>query len=170
VVLSYAYWHSKFHDDGGIVGRTVEINKHPMTIIGVAPPAFRGTELFFAPAFWIPEVERPMVQGYDGIKYRGNHSTMLIGRLKPGVSPEQATADLNAQAAWLSKTYPSDDEGVKFTLARPGLIGDMLGWQLAPTLAASSRRAPPTAGRKWRSVSRWDRGAGLFCANYSPRQ
>ena len=127
VVLSYAYWHSKFHDDGGIVGRTVEINKHPMTIIGVAPPAFRGTELFFAPAFWIPEVERPMVQGYDGIKYRGNHSTMLIGRLKPGVSPEQATADLNAQAAWLSKTYPSDDEGVKFTLARPGLIGDMLG-------------------------------------------
>src|ERR1035438_8815292 len=53
VVLSYAYWHSHFHADPGIVGRTVQINRHPMTIIGVAPPAFRGTELFFAPAMLI---------------------------------------------------------------------------------------------------------------------
>src|SRR6202034_504795 len=42
-------------------------------------------------------------------------------------TPAQATADLNSVGAWLSKTYPADDEGVKFTLARPGLIGDMLG-------------------------------------------
>jgi hypothetical protein len=54
VVLSYAYWHGHFYDDAGVVGRTVEINKHPLTIVGVAPPAFRGTELFFAPAMWIP--------------------------------------------------------------------------------------------------------------------
>jgi hypothetical protein len=52
---------------------------------------------------------------------------MVIGRLKPGVTAAQAAADLNAIGAWLSKTYPSDDDGVKFTLARPGLIGDMLG-------------------------------------------
>jgi predicted permease len=126
VVLSYAYWHSNFHDDAGAVGRMVEINKHPFTIIGVAPPAFRGTELFFAPAFWIPIVERPVVQGFDGMS-RGNHSSMVLGRLRPGVSPQQAAADLNALAAWMAKTYPTDDEGVKFTLARPGLIGDMLG-------------------------------------------
>ncbi len=47
--------------------------------------------------------------------------------LKPGVTAAQATQDLNTLGAWLAKTYPSDDEGVKFTLARPGLIGDMLG-------------------------------------------
>src|SRR6516164_7445688 len=57
VVLSYAYWHSRFHGDQGVVGRPVEINKHPFTIIGVAPPSFRGTELFFAPAMWIPIVD-----------------------------------------------------------------------------------------------------------------
>ena len=57
VVLSYAYWHGHFHGDAGVVGRTVGINKHPFTIIGVAPPEFRGTELFFAPAMWIPMVE-----------------------------------------------------------------------------------------------------------------
>ena len=127
VVLSYAYWHGHFHDDAGVVGRTVQINKHQLTIIGVAPPAFRGTELFFAPAFWIPMVEQSSIEGYDALKYRGNHSEFVVGRLKPGVTPGQAAADLNTLGAWLAKTYPTDDDGVKFTLAHPGLIGDMLG-------------------------------------------
>jgi predicted permease len=127
VVLSYAYWNSHFHADRGVVGRVLQINKHPFTVIGVAPPAFRGTELFFAPAFWIPIVDNSLVQGFDGLQYRGNHSPMLIGRLKPGVTVTQATHDLNTVGAWLSKTYPGDDDGIKFSLARPGLIGDMLG-------------------------------------------
>ena len=126
-VLSYAYWRSHFHDDAGVVGRMLRINKHPFTIIGVAPPEFRGTELFFAPAFWIPMVEQPTVEGYNSLQYRGNHSDFVVGRLKPGLTAAQATADLNALGAWLSKTYPADDDGVKFTLARPGLVGDMLG-------------------------------------------
>ncbi|MDR3725676.1 MAG: ABC transporter permease [Terracidiphilus sp.] len=127
VVLSYAYWHSYFHGDPGVVGRMASINKHPFTIIGVAPPAFRGTELFFSPALWIPIVEHPVVTGSDGMKYRGNHSPFVLGRLKPGVTEAEATADLNSIGAWLSKAYPQDDEGLTFSLARPGLIGDMLG-------------------------------------------
>ena len=127
VVLSYAYWHSYFHADTSVVGRAVAINKRPYTIIGVAPPAFRGTELFFAPAMWIPLVQTPDLQGVDNMKYRGNHSAMVVGRLRPGVTPKEAEADLNSLGAWLAKTYPSDDDGVKFTLARPGLVGDMLG-------------------------------------------
>ncbi|MDE3150334.1 MAG: ABC transporter permease [Acidobacteriota bacterium] len=127
VVLSYAYWHSYFQGDASVVGRMIEINKHPFTIIGVAPPAFRGTELFFVPAFWVPMVEQPTVEGYNGLQNRGNHSRWVIGRLKPGVTPEQAAADLNAIGVWLSKTYPANDEGVKFSLARPGLAGDTLG-------------------------------------------
>jgi predicted permease len=127
VVLSYAYWHSQFHGDKGVVGRPVQINKHTFTIIGVAPPAFRGTELFFAPALWIPLVEQPTIEGQNSLQYRGNHSPFVVGRLKPGVTPDEAAADLNAIGAWLAKTYPSDDDGIKFTLARPGLIGDMLG-------------------------------------------
>lgn len=127
VVLSYAYWHGHFHGDAGVVGRTVGVNKHQLTIIGVAPPEFRGTELFFAPAMWIPLVEQPTVEGYGGLKERGNHNGFVVGRLKPGVTAAQATQDLNLLGTWLAKTYPGDDEGVKFTLARPGLIGDMLG-------------------------------------------
>lgn len=127
VVLSYAYWHSHFHDDTGIVGRSIAINKHPFSILGVAPPGFRGTELFFAPAMWIPIVEQPTVEGYDSLQWRGSHSPFVVGKLRPGITPAQATADLNAIGAWLGKTYPSEDDGLKFTLARPGLIGDMLG-------------------------------------------
>ena len=127
VVLSYAFWHSYFHDDRSVVGRALSINKHPFTILGVAPPEFRGTELFFAPAMWIPMVEEPTVNGSDDLKYRGSHSPFVIGRLRPGVTPAQATADLNAIGAWLAKTYPSDDDGINFSLARPGLVGDYLG-------------------------------------------
>jgi predicted permease len=126
-VLSYAYWHTQFHDDKGVIGRMVQINKHPMTIIGVAPPDFRGTELFFAPAMWIPMVDQPEVEGSDNLQYRGDHSMFAVGRLKPGASVAQATADLNTIGASLAKAYPADDDGVKFTLARPGLVGDMLG-------------------------------------------
>ncbi|HEV2135998.1 MAG TPA: ABC transporter permease [Terracidiphilus sp.] len=127
VVLTYDFWRTHFQSNRNIIGHAVDLNKHPFTIIGVAPPGFRGTELFFAPAFWVPLVEAPVLQGSDNLKYRGNHSPWIVGRLRPGVSPMQATADLNAIAAWLSKTYPSDDEGIHFTLARPGLVGDFLG-------------------------------------------
>ena len=136
VVLSCAYWHGHFHDDAGVVGRQVGINKHQFTIIGVAPPGFRGTELFFAPAMWIPMVEQPTIEGYNALQSRGNRSSIVVGRLKPGVTAAQAAADLNALAAWLSKTYPGDDEGVKFSLARPGLAGDSLGGPARAFMAA----------------------------------
>lgn len=127
VVLSYAYWQGNFHGDKGVIGRPLDINKHPFTIIGVAPPGFRGTELFFAPALWIPLVEQPLITGYDSLKQRGNHSPFVVGKLRAGVAPAEAQADLNTIGAWLSKTYPGEDEGINFTLARPGLIGDFMG-------------------------------------------
>jgi len=126
-VLSYAYWRGHFHGDAGVVGKTVQINKHQITIIGVAPSSFRGTELFFAPAMWIPMVEQPTIEGYENLKQRGNHNGFVVGRLRPGVTAAQATEDLNSLGTWLAKTYPADDDGLRFTLTRPGLIGDMLG-------------------------------------------
>jgi predicted permease len=127
VVLSYDFWHTQFHDDRGAVGRTVQINKHPMTIIGVAPPGFRGTEMFFAPAFWFPLMDANEIEGWDKVNERGSHSGFVIGRLKAGVTPAEAMADLQSLAGWLAKTYPKSDDGTTFSLARPGLVGDMLG-------------------------------------------
>src|SRR5690349_16901995 len=63
LVLSYAYWHSRFLDDRGVIGRTVQINKHPFTIIGVAPPEFRGTLLFVSSDFFAPIVNQEQIDG-----------------------------------------------------------------------------------------------------------
>jgi predicted permease len=135
IVLSYPYWSSRFHGDPGAVGRTVELNKHPYTILGVAPPEFGGTELFFAPDFWVPLVDQEQVDGWSMLKARGGRGMELLGHLKAGVTPAQTTADLNSVAAYLKKAYPKDDDGMSFKLARPGLAGDMLGRPVRSFLA-----------------------------------
>ena len=127
VVLSYAYWHSNFNADPGVVGRTVQINKHPYIIAGVTPADFRGTELFFAPDLFAPLVDLPQMGGWDPTDARGSHFTWVMGHLKPGVTSASAAADLNTIAASLAKAYPRDDDGLKFSLSRPGLVGDTLG-------------------------------------------
>ena len=142
IVLSYDYWKGQFQGDPAAVGRTVQVNRHPYTILGVAPPGFRGTELFFAPAFFAPVLDVPQIADWDPIAQRGWPFTWIIGHLKPGVTPTQATMDLNALAASLARSYPKDDEGLKFVLARPGLVGNTLGrparaFMLALTLLAA---------------------------------
>jgi predicted permease len=128
VVLSYAYWHSHFHDDPGVVGRVVRLNKHPFTILGVAPPEFQGTLLFFATDIFIPIVNQEQITGNNGLDARGNHWMFeLVGRLKPGVTPAQATADLNSVDSYLKKNYPKEESSAAYTLARPGLHGDNIG-------------------------------------------
>jgi predicted permease len=135
IVLSYAYWSSHFHGDPGAVGRTVQLNKHPYTILGVAPQEFRGTELFYAPDFWVPLVDQEQVDGWSLLKQRTARALWLVGHLKAGVTPAQATADLNLVAAYLKKAYPKEDDGMSFKLARPGLAGDMLGGPVRAFLA-----------------------------------
>ncbi len=127
IVLSYDYWHSHFNSDPAAVGRTVQINKHPYAIAGVAPPGFRGTELFFAPDLFVPLVDMPQIGGWDPLEARGDRFTWVIGHLKPGVTPAAATSDLNTIAASLAKSYPREDEGLSFGLSRPGLVGNTLG-------------------------------------------
>jgi predicted permease len=128
VVLSYAYWHSHFQDDQGVVGRVVRLNKHPFTILGVAPPGFRGTVLFYAPDIFVPMVNHEQLSGDKILDARGLPWMFeLMGHLKPGVTPEQATADLNSVDLYLKRTYPKDESKEPYTLARPGFHGDFLG-------------------------------------------
>jgi predicted permease len=127
IVLSYPYWRTHFHGDESIIGRTVAMNRHQFTILGVAPPEFRGSELVLSLDFWVPVVDQAQIEGSSSLDDRGNQSASLIGRLKPGVTAAQAMGDLNAVSTYLKKTYPSDDDDTRFSLARPGLVGDMLG-------------------------------------------
>src|SRR6201993_4435595 len=137
IVLTHAFWHSHFQDDHGVVGRTVQLNKHPFTILGVAPPEFRGTLVFVFPDFWVPLVNQEQVEGVNVLNARGNRGIlMVLGHLKAGVTPAQAVADLNSVGSYLEKTYPKDDGHMTFSLTRPGLAGDWFGRPLEAFLAA----------------------------------
>jgi predicted permease len=137
IVLPYAYWQSRFESDRGVVGRVVQLNKHPFTILGVAPPEFRGTLAFLYPDFWVPIVDQEQLEGTYVLDARGNRNIlMVLGHLRAGVTPAQAVADLNSVGSYLEKTYPKDDGHMTFSLTRPGLAGDWFGRPLEAFLAA----------------------------------
>src|ERR1700758_3440320 len=125
MVISWAYWHTHFQDDRGVLGRAVLLNKHPFTILGVAPRSFHGTLLFYSPDFYVPMVNAPQIEREDFLNARGSRRVFeVLGHLKPGVTPARATADLNSIGSWLGKTYPKEDGPTSFSLVRPALHGD----------------------------------------------
>ncbi|HTM41577.1 MAG TPA: ABC transporter permease [Terriglobales bacterium] len=127
LVLTYAYWQTHFQGDRGLVGRTVQLNKHPFTIIGIAPPEFRGTFVAFSPDFFAPIVNQEQLDGQNLLNERGSRwVSEVMGHLKPGVTPAQAVADLNSIGAYLEKTYPKDVSQMSFGLTRPG-VADVFG-------------------------------------------
>jgi predicted permease len=124
VVLSDALWRSAFHADRDVVGATVELNQHPFTVVGVAPPQFHGTERFVWPDYWLPMTNQQQAGGDDYLHSRSEISVTVIGRIKPGVTAQQATDNLNAIAIQLAKEYPETDDGQLLRLIHPGLFGD----------------------------------------------
>src|SRR5271156_605646 len=127
IVLSDAFWRARFQADPQVVGTTVNLNKHPFTIIGVAAQGFYGTELFIRPDFWIPMVNEEQVNGFSYLDKRFNHGISVLGALRPGMSPKLAVDDLNSVAHQLAKEYPAYDDALSARLIKPGLMGDMLG-------------------------------------------
>jgi predicted permease len=136
VVLTHAFWHTRFRDDPRVVGQTVQLNKHPFTIVGVAPPGFHGTLLFFHPDFFTPLVNHQQL-ATNALTARGDRwMFMTMGHLKAGVTPAQAQADLDTIGRYLEKTYPKEDGKVSFSLVRPSLYGDYVGRPVREFLSA----------------------------------
>ena len=123
LVLGYGYWYTHFQADPGVVGRVVRLNRRPFTIIGVAPPRFHGTVSFVYPDFFMPIVSRDGVDDPSELSDRANKRAVFeaFGHLKPGVTLAQATADVNAIAADLEKTYPKAFGNTHSSLSRQGL-------------------------------------------------
>lgn len=136
IVLAYAYWESHFQGERSVVGRTVRLNKHPFTIIGVAPPGFRGGFQAFSADFFVPIVNQEQIDGENLLNARANSwISGLFGRLRPGVTAAQAAADLNSIHDELQKTYPKEEGKVTFALPHIGMA-DAFGGALSAFLAA----------------------------------
>ena len=135
IVLSYSLWKNHFQGDRGVIGRVVQLSKHPFTVIGVAPPEFHGTLMFFNPDFFVPMVNHAQYAG-DDMNARGERWVfMVMGHVKAGVTRAQATADLNSVGSYLEKTYPKTEHKMTFSLAPPNLYGDYLGQPVRAFLA-----------------------------------
>ncbi|HKP13009.1 MAG TPA: ABC transporter permease [Blastocatellia bacterium] len=112
-VLSYASWQRDFGGDPAIVNQTISLNRRDFTVVGITPKDFTGTNLGGAPDLYIPmmmhrEVQPDLAMFYDA---RRGLAFNLIGRLKPGVSLQQAQAAMSTLASELERQYPQDNEG-----------------------------------------------------------
>jgi len=118
IVLSDSLWRSAFNANPGVIGTTVRLNKDSFTVVGVAPARFHGTEQFAWPDYFIAVVNQ-----FDAERLadRTGWPLTVLGRLKPGVTQQQASEDLSAIAAQLAREYPKTDTGMPLRLIRPGL-------------------------------------------------
>jgi predicted permease len=117
-VISSRLWQSYFNSDPSIVGKTIRVNQHDLTIVGVAPPDFRGTISGLAFDVWIPFMMHPQIQGVGEWMLRDRQTRQLIciARLKPGVTLAQARSEISALALFMSKVNVPEDVGVGATV------------------------------------------------------
>jgi len=123
VVLSHGCWQKRFGGDTAIIGKNVLLNGHGFTVIGVTPAGFFGTERLMAPEFFAPMMmQRQIEPGGDWLEDRGSGTLWAVGRLKPGVTIEQAQASVNLLTGQIAKEYPVHHLGLTVKLGAPGLV------------------------------------------------
>jgi len=110
LVLSYSVWERRFAADPNIVGKTLVINGTSMAVVGVAPADFHGAFRGISPDLWLPMPMDATLHLGDPVDDRGSNWLGCIGRLKRGVSIEQARAELVTIAAQLQKEYPKSNK------------------------------------------------------------
>jgi hypothetical protein len=118
VVINARLWRSYFHSDPAVIGKTVRLNRHPMTIVGVAPAEFRGGSSILQLELWAP-----MTMGFSvgllepaALTERDTRDLMAICRLRPGVSIAQARAEAANFASRLEAANPKTNKGIGATV------------------------------------------------------
>jgi predicted permease len=111
-VIGDRLWRSRFGGDRNVLGRTIGVGRHTFTIVGIAPPRFRGVVLDWGdpPELWVPMAafrEAVPILPEDFLQLRGDDWLLVTGRLKPGVSMVQAQAAIRGMAGQLTQAYPA---------------------------------------------------------------
>ena len=123
LVLSHRLWQRRFASDRAILGKAITLSGHTFTVVGVAPPGFRGLDLILDPEFWVPlgNVEQ-LAPSVPNRSARDWNWLAVVGRLKPGVTQSQATAELATLAQRFAKAYPGTDKGRGFRMDQAGSL------------------------------------------------
>jgi putative ABC transport system permease protein len=118
-VLSYAFWKSHFDSDAGIVGREIELDQHTYNVIGVLPKTVQYPSQV--------DVFLPFAATDAQLANRSGHDYLVLGRLRPGVKPQDAQSELNLIADRLAKQYPATNLGwsVRVESLLAGINGDL---------------------------------------------
>ena len=135
-VISYRMWQNRYHGSPDVAGTTIRLNRHDVTIIGVAPPELRGSLVGFVYDVWMPIGMAPMMGSGPTLTYRACRDlTSTLVRLKPGVTLGQSRAEASAVAKRLAAQYPETNRGIGATvvpvwaghLGAQGLLSKPLG-------------------------------------------
>jgi len=119
-VISYRLWQTHFAANPNIVGQTIEINQHPYTVVGVTPGLFQGSITGLRMEIWIPVMMQAQVM--PGVDLLHDHTNMWLfayGRLKPGVSLQQAQEEMTVHLKQEAMKYPEEHKGHESVTAYP---------------------------------------------------
>ena len=114
VVLSHSFWQRRFQSDPAVIGTRVVLGRRDFTIVGVAPPAFSGTELYFHPDVYVPLKMAPDISSGMSPRLfedRSQHWLTAVGRLKAGTGEGAASMEVAALARAFEQTYPDTNQG-----------------------------------------------------------
>ncbi|HEX4946105.1 MAG TPA: ABC transporter permease [Blastocatellia bacterium] len=122
-VLSFGAWQKRFASDPNMVGKTVLVNGHSFTIVGVMPKDFVGTEVAYVAELFVPFAMAEVIEpSNDYVDCRDCDNIFVAGRLKPGVTPQQAEAGLEAALRQLAQEHPRENEGRGVRVLTVGLF------------------------------------------------
>ena len=110
-VIGYDLWQNRYAGDPAIIGKTIQINLHPYTIVGVAPKGFHGCASGLRSQVWIPLGMDSLVWGSNRINQRDTQWLNVLGRLKPGVNASQAAGELNVLMQHIVERFPVEHQG-----------------------------------------------------------
>jgi predicted permease len=134
IVLGYKFWQRRFGGDPAVVGRTVLVNQHPFTILGVAPEGYHGAYYFLEPDFYLPLTTLGLLDANqaDDLNKRSSPFLHVLGRLQPGITPAQAAAAAEPTARRLAQEFSDSHKDMSLLVMpelsarpEPGLGGFM---------------------------------------------
>lgn len=135
VIVSHSLWQRRFGSDANIVGKTIEMNRRAYNVIGVAPESFKGSKFGLSLDFWVPMMMAEELRRDPGLlSERGSHWMSVVGRLKPGATLAQASAEMSAIAQRLNQTYPDNRASTTQVVVQTEIDGR---WDEAATIMKS---------------------------------